>query len=97
MLTERLSPQGTGDRRGTGKCFERFGVGEAGLVVADFTEDAAPSTVPNPEKLVMVAAFGVLGECLAEGVFEVGNVGHRGVQRSEMGQGLATHRLFHLG
>jgi hypothetical protein len=39
----------------------------------------------------------VLGECLAEGVFEVGDVGHCGVQRLEMGQSLAAHRLFHQG
>jgi hypothetical protein len=37
----------------------------------------------------------VLGECLADGLFEVGNIGHRGVQRPQMGQRLATHRLFH--
>jgi hypothetical protein len=32
---------GAGDRCGAGEGFERFGVGEAGPVIADFAEDAS--------------------------------------------------------
>jgi hypothetical protein len=77
--------------------FEHFGVGEAGPVIADFAEDAGSEHGAQCREAGDDRRVGVLGECLAEGVFEVGNVGHRGVQRPEMGQGLATHRLFYLG
>jgi hypothetical protein len=89
MVTERLSPQGAGDRCGTGGGLERFGVGEAGSVVADLAEDAGAEHGAQSREAGDDRRIGVLGECLAEGLFELGNIGHRGVQRPEMGQRLA--------
>jgi hypothetical protein len=86
---------GAGDRCGAGEGFERFGVGEAGPVIADFAEDAVSEHGAQSREAGDDRRVGVLGECLAGGLFEVSDVGHCGVQRPEMGQHLATHRLLH--
>jgi hypothetical protein len=95
MLTERFESGGAGNRRGAGEGFERFGVGEAGPVIADLAEDAGAEHGAQSGEAGDDRRVRVLDECLTEGLFEIGNIGHRGVQRVEMGQSLATHRLFH--